>query len=291
MTMHRTGTPPKTKRSGVFPHSIRNVVIISSIIFFLITGVIGTIGIWQNWGFVYNLIFLIFAVASVIIGVLAFWSSTKPTEENTPAMPTHPQQTPQSPVQVHIYNFAAHGADPPYFPTAAYQAKPGNVSLENYYLTNVKNREAQTVSETGAEDRQPKPENLDDNNSGDSMIKSSEKGLPDTRRGCIVEAQEYVKKAYDLLNPKLNILPENVTDAMQYLKTAKRDIEQLKALLKADPPPTYARIFAEIDIVIDQIDNHLAPSFQSTASPYKNAQNKFQALLEALGNLDTLIPR
>lgn len=140
-------------------------------------------------------------------------------------------------------------------------------------------------------DKADKPENLDGNNKhGGNPIGASVKGLPDTRRGCIVEAQEYVKKAYNLLNPKLNILPENVVDAVGYLKTAKRDIEQLRDLLRTDPPPKYARIFAEIDIVIDQVDNHLVPVLQP-ASPYKNAQNKFQTLREALDNLDTLIPR
>lgn len=167
-----------------------------------------------------------------------------------------------------------------------------NEMLENFYLQYVKDREAGATFETGGEVGRARPENPDENNNhSGTTIRASVRNLPDTRRGCIVEAQEYVKKAYDLLNPKLNILPENVVDALEYLKTAKRDIEQLRALLQADPPPKYARIFAEIDLVIDQIDNYLVPSLQPTASSYKNAQNKFQPLLEALGNLDTLIPR
>lgn len=95
MAMQETGTPPKTKRSGIFPHSIRNAVIISSIIVFLIIAVIGGIGIWDNWGVAYNLIFLILAVASVVIGLLAFWSSKKSAEAGAPASNPSTQQPPQ----------------------------------------------------------------------------------------------------------------------------------------------------------------------------------------------------
>src|SRR5260370_29226536 len=75
------------------------------IILFLIGGIIGIIGIWQGWGIVSSVVFLIFAVASVILGILTFWPSTKANEASTPVSPQ------PTPVQVNIYNNAGQSTD------------------------------------------------------------------------------------------------------------------------------------------------------------------------------------
>jgi hypothetical protein len=127
MAMQQTGTPPKTKRLGIFPHSVRKFVIIFSITLFLLTGIIGTVGIWQNWGIVYNLIFLLLAVASVIIGILTLWPTTSPNETSTPISSEHHEP---NPVQVNIYNNAGQSTDLQRVPSSNNES-PGQNPLPN----------------------------------------------------------------------------------------------------------------------------------------------------------------
>ena len=83
MAPQRADMSPKTTRLGIFPHSIRKFVIVFMIILFLIGGIIGIIGVWKNWGVVSNVLFMFFAVASVILGILTFWPS-KSNEASAP---------------------------------------------------------------------------------------------------------------------------------------------------------------------------------------------------------------
>ncbi len=110
MALEGTGTPPKTKKSGIFPDSIRKVVIICSIIVFLIIAIIGAIGIWNNWGIVFNLIFLVLAVVSVVFGLLALWPSKESAE--APVYPG-PGSSPKFENNIHIHFPDNHQSPPP----------------------------------------------------------------------------------------------------------------------------------------------------------------------------------
>ena len=127
MAIQGTGTPPKTKRSGIFPDSIRKTVIISSVIIFLIMGVLGGVGIRQNWDIFYNLISLIIAVGSAVIGLLALWPSKGSAEAGTHASDPSTQQAPQSPVQVIINNNPGYtGGVLPANPPSSPSTTPGS---------------------------------------------------------------------------------------------------------------------------------------------------------------------
>jgi hypothetical protein len=103
MAAQQTGSPPKKGRFGVIPDSSHKFFIIFLITLFLLTGVIGGIGIWKNWGIVYNLIFLLLAVGSMTAGILTFWPSASSNETVAPA----PSEPPRSePVLITINNYA-----------------------------------------------------------------------------------------------------------------------------------------------------------------------------------------
>jgi Effector-associated domain 1 len=87
MATQQTGTPPKTRRLGIFPDSIRNFVIVIMIVLFVIFGIIGVIGILRGWNTVFNVLFMIFAVTSAILAILTFWQSNNPNE--APASASH----------------------------------------------------------------------------------------------------------------------------------------------------------------------------------------------------------
>jgi hypothetical protein len=87
MATQQTGTPPKTRRLGIFPDSIRNFIIVIMIVLFVIFGIIGVIGILRGWNTVFNVLFMIFAVTSAILAILTFWQSNNPNE--APASASH----------------------------------------------------------------------------------------------------------------------------------------------------------------------------------------------------------
>jgi hypothetical protein len=87
MATQQTSTPPKTRRLGIFPDSIRNFVIVIMIVLFVIFGIIGVIGILRGWNTVFNVLFMIFAVISAIFAILTFWQSNNPNE--APASASH----------------------------------------------------------------------------------------------------------------------------------------------------------------------------------------------------------
>jgi hypothetical protein len=124
----------------------------------------------------------------------------------------------------------------------------------------------------------------------DAEKRSSEEPFPDTLRGCVEGAQRNVKKAYDLLDPEMNILPEEIENAGQFLKTAKGDIEHLQELLEENSPlPEHGSIIDQIRIITDQINEYLAPPLKPSESLDKIFQKKSSPLLNALNKLDTLI--
>ena len=99
-------------------------------------------------------------------------------------------------------------------------------------------------------------------------------------------------RAYDLLDPKVNISPADKAKAVRSLETAKKDIEHLKELLQENPShPKYGSIIDQVDIIIDQVDRYLIPYITPSASKHENYQQRFTALQNALTKLDTLNPQ
>jgi hypothetical protein len=85
-----------------------------------------------------------------------------------------------------------------------------------------------------------------------AIIAGQPKGVPSlsTRRGCVEELQLQIKRAYDLLDPDMNILPEDIENAAQSLKAVEGDIKQLQVLLQENPPhPEHERILEQIRII------------------------------------------
>ena len=98
-------------------------------------------------------------------------------------------------------------------------------------------------------------------------------------------------QAYDLLDPKVEIFPEDIVNAAQSLETAKKDIEHLKKLLQETPShPKYGSIIDQVPIITEQIKCSLIPYLKPTAPQDENYQKRFVALRNALKILDILIP-
>ncbi len=125
----------------------------------------------------------------------------------------------------------------------------------------------------------------------DAEKRSLQEPLPNTLRGCVVGTQRHVNEAYNLLNPEMNILPVDIKNAAQFLETAKGDIEHLQELLQENSPlPEHGSIIDQIQIITDQIKDHLTPYLKPSQSLDKGFQKKFAPLLNALNKLNTLIP-
>ena len=124
MALQETGTPPKTKRLGIIPHSIRKKVIVCSVIIFLIMGVLGGVGTMQKWDIVFNLISLILAVASVIVGLLALWPPKESADASTSTSNPPAQQIQQGSDSATI-NPGNTGGVPPANPPSSSFPAPG----------------------------------------------------------------------------------------------------------------------------------------------------------------------
>ena len=85
MATQQTGTPAKKRRMGIFPNSVRKIVIVFMIVLFVFAGIIGIIGILRGWDIVFNVLFMIFAVAGVILAILTFWPSNNQNEASASA--------------------------------------------------------------------------------------------------------------------------------------------------------------------------------------------------------------
>jgi hypothetical protein len=414
MATQQTGTPPNTRRLGIFPDSIRKFVIVFMIILFLIGGIIG---IQQAWGNLSNILAVIFGVVGVVLGILTFWPSTKANEASAPVSPVSPQLTP---VQVNIYNNPGQLADPqnihssmtinannnkPGDPNAAIntsaanpQQPPNNMPVAHTpvqpapmpsqpapmasppvepapainpsptvspvspapslsqssqgndespvnravllkelaneppgvfqmvvsylkipasnlsgisaspairaeeVLTLVGNEHLQRVQDalnwaTGRNDVEDVRPEAEPRTRGareqkrDAVKQYPEEPLPNTLRGCIETAQWNVDQAYDLLDPEVEIFPEDIVNAAQSLETAKKDIEHLKKLLQETPShPKYWSISDQVPIITEQIKCSLIPYLKPTAPQDENYQKRFVALRNALKILDILIP-
>jgi hypothetical protein len=379
MATQQTGRPPNIKRLGIFPDSIRKFVIVCMIILFLIGGIIGIIGAWQNWGIVSNVLFMIFAVASVILGILTFWPPPQPTPvqvdiNNNIGQPANQKHMPTS-----ITNNANHnepgsqntilntsaaniqhqsstnapGVNTPVSPTPEQRDELSQLDKDDLYNALTKClpavftkvvRYSHVPTDILSGEEKPQAIRADElirwaesqGNQGllklhDAMQKAevevphqyseprarvieevrekepesqsapeqkriagklaSDKAFPNTRRGCVDEAQSYVNQAYYLLDPEMNILPEDIANAAQYLETAKRNIEHLEELLQENPPHSeHGRIIDQLRIIIDQINKFIIPQLKTSVSVDKNFQKRFVPLLNALNRLDTLIP-
>jgi hypothetical protein len=113
--------------------------------------------------------------------------------------------------------------------------------------------------------------------------------LPDTVRGCANEAQAYVNQAYATLNPAMNILPEDIVNASEFLKAAKGDIEHLKELLPGSSLLSEReKIIDQLRIITNQIDEYLLPHLKP--SDVQDWQRKFAPILKALNELNALVP-
>jgi hypothetical protein len=125
----------------------------------------------------------------------------------------------------------------------------------------------------------------------DAENRGLEKSIPNTLRGCLDEAKLKVDQGYDLLNPQMNILPIDISNTIEFLKTAKGDIEHLEELLQETLPlPEQGGIIDQVRIITDQIDEYLIPHLKPSESPDKDFQRRFEPLLKALNKLDRLIP-
>jgi hypothetical protein len=389
MAIQQTGTPPNTRRFGIFPDSIRKFVIIFMVILFVIAGIIG---IQQAWGNLSNVLAVIFGVVGVILGFLTFWPSTKSNEVSAQASSTPSQP---SPVQVNIYNNPGQLVNPQPIPTtmtnnannnepgsqntilntgaATVQHQPStnafgiNTSVsptpepsdalpqleDDLYdaltkclpaaftkvvryshvpndilsgedkpladradelvrwaesqgdqgllkLYNAMQRAGVEVSRSYSEPRARVVEEVAWNEPEKQIEPeqkriadrlASGKSFPNTRRGCVEEAHSYVNKAYDLLDPEMNILPEDIANAAQYLENAQGDIEHLEELLQKNPPhPKYGSIIDQVRIITDQIDHYLIPDLKPSKLSGEDFRKRFGPLLNALKELDTLIP-
>jgi hypothetical protein len=314
MATQQTGTPPNTRRMGIFPDSIRKLVIVFMIVLFVIAGIIGVIGILQGWDIVFNVLFMVFAVTGVILAILTFWPSNNPNEASATASPVSPRQllfksiisltwgqqaaTQQIPSSSNELGGQRSIPDTNAINTQQQPSKNlQNMPTGNYLVSPVQRDEsplpyAKPRTDGAGGVRKKKPDNLDTHiEKPGAENRGLEESLPNTLRDCVERAQQHVSGAYDLLNPKMNILPEDIANATEFLEAARGNIEHLEELLQENPPHSeHGRIIDQVRIIIDQINEFVIPQLKTSVSVEKNFQKRFVPLLNALNRLDILIP-
>jgi len=128
------------------------------------------------------------------------------------------------------------------------------------------------------------------------ILKSPSENFLEEVQGYITEAQKCVQAASAPFNTDENITQKQFKKAIRLLNMTNVHMQHLRKLLDAfSPLPTVVasqnqNIIYQLDIIAEQIDDHLIPCLRNSRLPREDIWEKFKPVKDALNKFGILIP-